>query len=64
MERCRNIVRIRVNLTLIVLCLIGAITAMQSGKKAAQRGESLQKANMDWHQEYNRARELERQKEA
>ena len=60
MERCRNIVRIRVNLSLIVLCLMGAIAAMQSGKRAAERGESVTKANMDWHNEYNKAREMER----
>lgn len=53
MEKARNIMRIRINLSIICVCLVGAIFAAKSGKKAAARGESLTKNNADWHKEYN-----------
>ncbi len=53
MEKTRNIMRIRVNLSIICVCLIGALLAAKSGKKAAERGETLTKANQQWHQQYN-----------
>jgi len=53
MEKTRNIMRIRINLSIIGVCLIGALLAAKSGKKAAERGETLTKHNQQWHQEYN-----------
>lgn len=53
MEKARNIMRIRINLSIIVLCLVGALLAAQSGKRAAGRGESLLTINQNWHKEYN-----------
>ncbi|XP_057377874.1 UPF0389 protein CG9231-like isoform X1 [Daphnia carinata] len=53
MEKARNIMRIRVNLSIIAICLVGALLAAQSGKKAAGRGETLTKNNLQWHKDYN-----------
>lgn len=53
MEKARNIMRIRLNLSIIALCLIGALLAAKSGKRAAERGESVTKNNLEWHKEYN-----------
>ncbi|XP_059351856.1 UPF0389 protein CG9231-like [Daphnia carinata] len=53
MEKARNIMRIRLNLSIIALCLIGALFAAKSGKKAAARGESVTKNNLQWHKDYN-----------
>ncbi|XP_046648451.1 UPF0389 protein CG9231-like [Daphnia pulicaria] len=53
MEKSRNIMRIRINLSIICVCLIGALLAAKSGKKAVERGETLTKNNQQWHQQYN-----------
>lgn len=53
MEKARNIIRIRVNLSIIAICLVGALLAARSGKKAAERGETLTKHNLQWHKDYN-----------
>lgn len=31
----------------------GCVLMVYSGKKAAERGESVAKYNLDWHKEYN-----------
>jgi hypothetical protein len=55
MEKTRNIMRIRINLSIICVCLIGALLAAKSGKKAQERGETLMKHNQQWHKQYNDA---------
>lgn len=62
MERSRNIMRIRINLALIFLALMGSFTASQLGRRAAREGQSVQKMNEDWHKAYNEARKAEEAK--
>lgn len=49
MERSRNIMRIRISNIMIVLTLLGCIAMVWSGKKARQRGETLEQQNIIWH---------------
>lgn len=60
MERCRSKIRIRVSNILMVLTLVGCLLMVRSGKKAAEKGETLQKLNLDWHKEYNEANKVEK----
>ncbi|XP_058463233.1 UPF0389 protein CG9231 [Malaya genurostris] len=53
MERCRNQVRIKVANYMMIATAIGCIIMILSGKGAQERGESVQKMNLDWHKEYN-----------
>lgn len=62
MEKARNIMRIRTNLTVIAICLVGAVFAAKSGKKAAERGESVVKSNLEWHKEYNASQNAQESK--
>jgi len=57
MEKSRNIMRIRTNISIMVLVLIGALMAAQSGKRAAGKGESVIKNNLEWHKKYNESKE-------
>ncbi|KAF8764060.1 UPF0389 protein CG9231-like [Argiope bruennichi] len=53
MEKVRNKSRIKLN---IIFCFITAfvcIIMVYRGKKAAERGESLRKMNIQWHEEQN-----------
>ena len=56
MEKSRNIIRIRTNLTIMVLVIFGSLIAAQSGKNAAEKGESLTKSNLEWHKQYNESK--------
>ncbi|EAT46495.1 AAEL002350-PA [Aedes aegypti] len=53
MERCRNQVRIKIANYMMLATAIGCIIMIISGKKAQERGDSVQKMNLDWHKEYN-----------
>lgn len=53
MERTRNKIRIRLANIMMVATAIACVVMVWSGKKAAERGESVQKSNLDWHKEYN-----------
>lgn len=53
MERCRNQVRIKIANYMMLATAIGCIFMIISGKRAQERGESVQKMNLDWHKEYN-----------
>lgn len=53
MEKARNKVRIRLANIMMLLTAIGCIVMVWSGKEAKERGESVQKSNLDWHKEYN-----------
>lgn len=53
MERCRNQVRIKIANYMMLATAIGCIIMVISGKKAQERGDSVQKMNLDWHKEYN-----------
>lgn len=51
-EKARNKARIRIANYMIVATIIGCIGCIISGKRAASRGESVQKSNMAWHEQY------------
>lgn len=53
MERCRNQVRIKIANYMMLATAIGCIIMIISGKRAQERGETVQKMNLDWHKEYN-----------
>lgn len=38
---------------MVVATVVGCIVMIVSGKRAAKRGESVQKTNLDWHKKYN-----------
>jgi len=52
MEKTRNKIRIRIANIMVALTVIACLIMVWSGKKAADRGESVQKMNQDWHHEY------------
>lgn len=56
MEKSRNIMRIRTNLTIMALVIVGSLIAAQMGKSAAEQGESVVKSNLDWHKKYNQSK--------
>ncbi|XP_055628678.1 UPF0389 protein CG9231 [Toxorhynchites rutilus septentrionalis] len=53
MERCRNQVRIKIANYMMIATAIGCIVMIFLGKQAQERGETVQKMNLDWHKEYN-----------
>lgn len=53
MDRARNRFRIRIANIMMIITAIACIGMVVSGKDAAERGESVHKANLDWHAEYN-----------
>lgn len=53
MERCRNQMRIKIANYMMLATVVGCIIMVISGKKAQERGDSVQKMNLDWHKEYN-----------
>jgi beta-lactamase regulating signal transducer with metallopeptidase domain len=54
MDKARNRIRIRLANIMMVLTAIGCVLMIFSGKKAAERGETVSKMNTEWHEEYNR----------
>lgn len=53
MDRAANRFRIRIANIMMVITVIACVLMVMSGKEAADRGESVQKMNQDWHLEYN-----------
>lgn len=53
MDRANNQFRIRLSNIMMALTALGCVLMVISGKKAAERGESVSKMNLDWHQKYN-----------
>lgn len=52
-ERARSKMRIRVANIMMALTLVGCVFMIYSGKKARDRGESVQQYNLEWHKKYN-----------
>lgn len=46
---------------MMALTLFGCILMIISGRKAAERGESVLKMNQEWHKEYNEKAQAEAQ---
>lgn len=53
MEKARNKMRIRIANIMMALTVVGCLVMVWSGKRAADKGESIQKQNLEWHKEYN-----------
>jgi Protein of unknown function (DUF1075) len=53
MEKTRNRVRIRLANIMMALTAAACLFMVWSGKQAAERGDSVQKMNLDWHKDYN-----------
>lgn len=47
---------------MMALTAVGCVIMVMSGKKAAERGETVQKQNLDWHKEYNEQAQVEASK--
>lgn len=45
--------RIKVANILMALTVVACFGAVYLGKQAAKQGESVQKQNLEWHQQYN-----------
>ena len=52
MEKARNKMRIRLANIMMAITALGCLIMVYSGKQAAERGESVQKMNLEWHKEY------------
>lgn len=50
-ERARNRMRIRIANYMMLATAIGCIAMVYSGKRAAKRGESVTKDNIEWHRQ-------------
>lgn len=53
LERARNKARIKINIMMCVVTLLGCFAMIYSGKKARDAGESVVKTNLDWHKKVN-----------
>ncbi|KAL1109905.1 hypothetical protein AAG570_014139 [Ranatra chinensis] len=51
LEKARNKARIRVSNYMMVLTLIACVGVAISGRRAAERGESLSQRTLDWHKQ-------------
>ncbi|XP_075552839.1 protein FAM162B [Dermacentor variabilis] len=49
-EKTRNKARIHLNLILAFLTLMGAFLAASSGRRRQERGDSVTKMNLEWHE--------------
>lgn len=49
MERCRNMMRIKIANYMMVATALGCIAMVYIGKEAAKRGDSITKRNLEWH---------------
>jgi hypothetical protein len=54
-ERARNRMRIRIANYMMAATAVGCLVMVYLGKKAAQRGESVSKQNIEWHRQFNEA---------
>lgn len=50
MEKARNRMRIRVSNIMMVLTVLGCLTMVFAGKRAHDRGESIEKMGREWHE--------------
>lgn len=53
MEKARNKARIKIANYMMAATVLACIGMVISGKKAAERGETIAKMNVDWHKEIN-----------
>ncbi|MPC31540.1 UPF0389 protein [Portunus trituberculatus] len=53
LERARNKARIKINIMMCVVTLLGCFAMVYAGKRARDAGESVVKINLDWHKKVN-----------
>lgn len=53
MERVRNQMRIRIASVMMVFTALGCVVMIISGKRAAERGITVTKQNLEWHKHFN-----------
>nr|BAN21447.1 conserved hypothetical protein [Riptortus pedestris] len=53
-EKARNKMRIKVSNWMMAATVVGCIIMAITGKRRAERGESIAKMNEDWHKEMNK----------
>lgn len=51
MERCRNLMRIKIANYMMAATALGCLAMVYLGKQAAKRGDTLAKQNLEWHQQ-------------
>lgn len=49
MERCRNLMRIKIANYMMAGTALGCLAMVYLGKQAAKRGDTLSKQNLEWH---------------
>lgn len=64
MDKAQSRFRMRCSNILMVATMLGAATMVYYGKKRAERGDSLQQINMDWHKQMNADHQAELDKTA
>lgn len=64
MERARNIMRIRIANIMMALTLVGCLLMVWSGKRARERGETVERQNLLWHQQIREEEERKRAAQA
>ncbi|OXA51166.1 UPF0389 protein CG9231 [Folsomia candida] len=52
-HRARSLAIVRMNLIFMFAAVVASGAMVMSGKAAAERGESLQQQNLDWHKHIN-----------
>lgn len=55
LDRARDRARVKACIYMSFATVLGCIIMIMSGKKAAKRGESVSKSNLEWHRDYNEA---------
>lgn len=53
MEKARNKMRIKVANWMILSTVFTCFVVIKFGKDSRERGDSLQKRNLEWHEQYN-----------
>lgn len=59
-----NRARIKLSNYLILATILGCLGYVIAGKRAKERGESVQKMNLKWHEEYNKEEQMKAQAQA
>lgn len=54
MEKARNKARIKLANYMMAATVLACLGMVISGKRAAERGETISKMNLDWHKEINK----------
>lgn len=58
-SKVRSVVRIKVANYTMLLIVLGCIAMIITGKRARDRGESIEQRNLDWHKKYAEGKEDE-----